>query len=191
MDLARFMAITICGIPMLAFFIFFARIVDVSIGTLRIIFLSRGMKYVPPILGFFEVLVWLTVVSQVVRNVTTPILLFAYAGGYATGNFIGILLERRLRLGSVILRIITRKDAARLIELLRESQLGVTKVKAESNGGDVHIIFMVVHRKNLKDILAIVKELHPRALITVEDVREAHNMRPPIQINRIPIGPIH
>ena len=181
----------ILGIPLFAFVIFAARICDVSIGTLRIILLSRGMRFLPPILGFVEVLIWLSVVSQVVRNLTTPMLLIAYAGGYATGNYLGIRIEGKLRFGTVILRIITRKDASEMIKTLRDLDYGVTKVEADGAQGPVHIVFTVVKRRDLRDVIEIMRRFHPHAFYTVEDVREVHEGMFPVRRNGGLVNPIH
>jgi len=190
MDLSNLANYNIFAFPILPIAIFFARIVDVSIGTIRLILLARGSRIIVPILGFFEVLIWLTAVSQVVRNLTTPILLAAYAGGYAAGNYVGIILENRLRLGTVILRIITKSDASRVIGILRSENYGVTKVEAEGSQGLVHLIFMVVKRKDLPRVISLVQDFHPHAFFTVEDVREVHEgVFPPAQRARRLVGP--
>ncbi len=174
MDMSELIHHNFFGIPILAIVIFFIRIVDVGIGTMRIMFLSRGMRLIPPVLGFFEVLIWLVAVSQVVRNITTPILFFTYAAGYATGNYIGVVMENKLRLGNVLVRVVTRRDASKLINLLRSENYGVTKVEAEGAQGRVHILFMVVRRRDLPQVISLVESFHPYAFFTVEDVREVH-----------------
>jgi uncharacterized protein YebE (UPF0316 family) len=174
MDMSSLIGYKMLGVPLLAIIIFSIRIIDVSVGTMRIIFLSRGMRFIPPVLGFFEVLIWLFAVSQVVRNLNTPILFVSYAAGYATGNYIGIMIENKIRLGMVILRIVTRRDASKAIGLLRSENYGVTKVEAEGAQGRVHLIFMVLKRKDVPRAVSIVESLHPHAFFTVEDVREVH-----------------
>lgn len=190
MDISSLVDYHVLGVPILPIMIFFARIIDVSVGTMRIIFLSRGMKFIPPLLGFFEVLIWLLAVSQVVRNVNTPILLVAYSTGYACGNYIGIVLEHRLRLGTVILRIITKRDASKVISLLRSKSYGVTIVEAEGAHGRVHIIFMVLKRKDLPNVITTVESLHPHAFFSVEDVREVRQGIFPPQKSRGVINPL-
>ncbi|MBN2328777.1 MAG: DUF2179 domain-containing protein [Candidatus Omnitrophica bacterium] len=191
MDMANIASMDIYGVPLLPFFIFFARIFDVSIGTLRIIFVSRGLRYTAPILGFFEVIIWLLAVSHVVRNVNSPILIVSYGLGYATGNYIGMLIESRLRLGLVILRIITRKDATKIVKFLRSERHLVTKIEAEGLHGRVHVIFMVLKRKALANILKTLKEYHPHAYFSVEDVREVHEGLLSSNGNLKVINPMH
>lgn len=151
--------------------IFFARILDVSVGTLRIVFLTRGMKQIVPILAFFEVLVWVVIVSQVVRNINSWVNVIAYAGGYSTGNYLGMYLEDKLAIGTLIVRIITRRDATELIEHLKRNFYGVTNVPAYGNEGRVNLIFTVIKRSDLQFVLDSVQKYNPRAFYSVEDVR--------------------
>lgn len=101
----------------LPFLIFLSRIFDVSLGTLRIIFVNRGMKYLAPLIGFFEVLIWLIVIGNVMKNIGSPINYIAYAAGFATGNFVGIYLEGKLAMGVILLRIITQKKPKNLFNI--------------------------------------------------------------------------
>lgn len=174
MEISNFINVNLYGIPLLPVFIFLARIMDVSIGTLRIIFVARGLRTIAPILGFFEVIIWLLAVSQVVRNLSSPMLIVAYGAGYASGNYIGMLIESRLRIGLVMLRIITRKDASKIVKFLRSENHFVTKVDANGVHGQVHVIFMVLKRKALPKIIQTLKSYHPHAYFSVEDVREVH-----------------
>ncbi len=151
--------------------IFLARIVDVTIGTLRIIFVSRGMKYLAAFLGFFEVLVWLLAISQVMQNLTNWVTYVAYGLGFATGNFVGILIEERLAMGNLIIRVITRKDATELVRFLWTSGYGVTSVDAMGEGGAVKVIFSIVKRKKVAQIIEVIKRFNPNAFYTIEDVR--------------------
>ncbi|RJP19574.1 MAG: DUF2179 domain-containing protein [Candidatus Omnitrophota bacterium] len=151
--------------------IFCARILDVSVGTLRIVFITRGMKLVAPVLGFIEVLIWVVVVSQVIKSVNSPLNYLAYASGYATGNYVGMYIESKLALGMIIIRIITRKDASNLINYLKANNYGVTNVPAIGNEGHVNLVFTIIKRKKLPEIIEKVNEFNPRAFYSVEDVR--------------------
>jgi uncharacterized protein YebE (UPF0316 family) len=151
--------------------IFVSRIFDVSLGTLRIIFVNRGMRYLAPIIGFFEVLIWLIVISQIMQNISSPINYIAYAAGFAAGNYVGILIEHKLAMGITLIRVITRKKARELVEDLREKGFSVTNVPAEANSGKVDIIFLPVRRKDIEYIIEIVKIYNPNAYYTIEDVR--------------------
>src|SRR4051794_5677161 len=106
--------------------IFLAEVCVVTLGTVRIISVSRGRKLLAPLLGFFEVAIWLFAIGQVMKNLGDLGCNLAFAGGFTLGNFLGILLEGRLALGTLLVRIITPRDTARLAEGLRAAGYGVT-----------------------------------------------------------------
>jgi uncharacterized protein YebE (UPF0316 family) len=148
-----------------------ARICDVTIGTLRIIVLSRGHRYLAPLLGFFEVLVWITVTAKIIQNLHNPICYVAYAGGFALGNLVGIIVEERLAMGMVVIRIISSQDATQLVNMLRDGGYGVTSIPAQGSSGLVQVIFSVIKRSNLDKVVEIVKKFNPKAFYSIEDVR--------------------
>jgi uncharacterized protein YebE (UPF0316 family) len=156
---------------LLPLLIFGARVLDVSLGTLRIVFVSRGLKYLAPLVGFFEVIIWLLAIRVIMQNLNNVACYVAYGAGFAMGNYAGIYLEKKLALGRAILRIITRKDAAELIQVLREEGFGVTAVKAQGSDGDVNLIFMVIRRSDFITVRDLIRNYNPRAFYTLEDVR--------------------
>src|SRR5690554_6148613 len=111
---------------LLPFLIFFARILDVTIGTIRIVMVSKGQKLWAPILGFFEILIWLLAISRIFENLDNWVNYVAYAGGFSVGNYIGLIIEERLAMGIVKIQIITRKSAAELIVNLKNAGYGIT-----------------------------------------------------------------
>ncbi|MDI6888378.1 MAG: DUF2179 domain-containing protein [Methanocellales archaeon] len=151
--------------------IFIARVCDVSLGTIRIIFISRGMKYLAPFVGFFEIMVWLLAIGQIMQNLTNIACYVAYAGGFALGTFAGVYIEEKLAMGVLLVRIITKKDASELIDFLKSADYGVTSVAAQSNAGQVHIIYITVKRSDLQDVVGIIKKLHPKAFYTIVDIK--------------------
>lgn len=154
------------------FLIFFARILDVSIGTIRLIFISKGLKLYAPILGFFEVLIWLLAVRKVITDVSTPLTLFAYAAGYSTGTYVGMIVEEKVMTGRYIIRIMT-KSHFELLDKLNEINQKYTILDGISESGPVKIIYMIVVKQNVNKILEIVKSAIPTAYYTIEDVRYA------------------
>ena len=168
-------------IPLL---IFLARIVDVSMGTLRIVFVSRGHKILAMVVGFLEVLVWLTVLGQVMQNLTNPVNYVAYAAGFAAGNFVGLTLEERLAMGIVSLQVITQAFADELAERLRKEHVGVTVVGAQGMEGHVRIVYAVIKRRVLARTIKIVQEMNPRAFICVQDVRAVREGVFPLMLPR-------
>lgn len=156
---------------LLPLFIFLARIMDVSLGTLRIIFVTKGMRKVAPLFGFFEVLIWLIAISRIMQNLDNWVCYIAYAAGFATGNYVGMYLEEKLAIGHEMIRVITRRDAAGLINDLREKGYGVTSVRAEGIEGEVAVIYIIVRRSMIKEVLDLINLHNPRALYTVEAIK--------------------
>lgn len=153
--------------------IFLARIVDVTFGTIRIIFVSRGMKWLAPIFGFFEIMIWLFAIGQVFNNLTNITYYVAYAGGFACGNFVGIWIEEKMAIGTLVVRIITRKDGIQLIEFLKSDGFGVTTIDAEGATGKVKIIYTIIKLRDLQQVVNIIKRFNTRAFYSIEEVRSA------------------
>jgi len=158
------------GFVVVPFLIFIARIADVTLGTIRVICISRGKKYLAPITGFFEVLIWIIVIGQVMKNLTNPMCYLAYAGGYATGNYVGIMLIHKMSLGMVIVRVITKKDASELVEYLKNEDYGVTSVEGHGTRDKVQVVFTIAKRKNVKHIISLIQQFNPNAFFSVEEV---------------------
>jgi uncharacterized protein YebE (UPF0316 family) len=161
----------IYSLVLLPLFIFLARIADVSIGTLRIMFISKGLKYLAPMVGFFEILIWLLAIGQIFQNLTNPIYYIAYAGGFASGTFVGIVIEGKLSIGTELIRIITQKEAPILVASLKKEGYIVTSDDVEGREGTVKIIYVVIDRHDLDDVVKIIKKYNPHAFYSVEDVK--------------------
>jgi len=153
--------------------IFFARILDVSIGTLRLIFVSKGYKFYAPLLGFFEVIIWLLAIGQIMQHLDNFLCYFAYGLGFATGNYLGIYLDEKMSLGTVLIRVVPKMDTTHLINHLREQSFGASLVDIEGMTGKLKMIFTIVKRKDLKEVLGIIQEHNPQSFVTIEDVKTA------------------
>ena len=154
----------------LPFLIFIARIADVSIGTVRVIFVSRGFKYLAPVVGFFEIIIWLLAIGQIMTNLSNPMCYIAYAGGFAMGNYVGICIAERLSLGMVLIRVVTKKEAESLLEHLKSKDYGVTSVDGQGASGDVKVVFTIVPKREVKPVIDLVKKFNPNAFYTIEEV---------------------
>ena len=163
---------------LLPILIFFARVSDVSIGTLRIIFISKGIKYFAALAGFFEILIWLMAIGQIIQNFSNVCYYIFYAGGFSVGTLVGITIENKISIGIVGIRIITRKDAIGLIESLRSSNFVTTVLDADGPQGKVKIIFTVTNRQNISEVIKIVKKYNPRAFYSIEDIRQVSESLP-------------
>jgi uncharacterized protein YebE (UPF0316 family) len=159
------------SLVILPLLIFSSRIIDVSIGTMRVIFVSRGYKLLAVICGFFEVLIWLIAITQILKNLTNPFYYLAYAGGFATGNFVGMVIEEKIALGNVLVRVVTKKEPVELTEYLKKNNYGITLLPAQGIYGAVTILFTVVPRTELENVISFIREVNPYAFYTVEDVR--------------------
>jgi uncharacterized protein YebE (UPF0316 family) len=155
----------------LPFFIFFARVADQTLGSLRFIYLSKGFRFIAPILGFFEVIIWLLAVGQIINDVSNPFYLFAYGAGFAAGNYLGIIIEERLSIGYVLLRVIPKMDTTNFVNFLRANNIGVTLMDAKGSKGDVQIIMSIIRRKQLQMIVDALNNFNPKAFYTIEDIR--------------------
>lgn len=150
--------------------IFLGRMSDVTLATLRNIFIARGIRKIVPVIGFFEVLIWLLAVSSIIKNLNNILCYVAFAGGYSSGILLGVSIERRLALGKQLIRIITNKQSQKLIEALRAASFGVTELDATGSQGPVKILLVVAKRKDVVKVISLVNELHGSSFFTIEDI---------------------
>lgn len=153
--------------------IFCMRVCDVSISTVRIILVMRGKRKHAAVLGFFEVLVWLLAITLIIQNLKNLACYLGYAGGYATGVYVGMHIENKMAIGMQIVRIITRRDASQLLAHLKSEGYGVTSLDGEGAAGPVKIIFTIIKRKDIEHLFDSIRRFNPQAVVSVEDVRFA------------------
>ena len=151
--------------------VFLARLVDVTLGTLRISFISQGKRNLAPLLGFIEVFIWITVVSQIVSHAHNLLAYIAYAAGFAAGAYAGMYLESRLAIGTQIVLTIVQNNASILTDRLHSAGFGVTCVDGQGANSPVKLIYTIVPRKNLESVLSIIRDSHPHAFLSIQDVR--------------------
>lgn len=154
--------------------IFLARILDQSIGTMRLIFLSKGMRILAPVLGFFEVIIWLVAVSQIMKHLDNWLTYVAYGAGFAMGNYIGIMIEEKLSLGTAIIRVILPDIPADLISQLSEKHYGITMLDATGVKGPVKVLLSTIRRKEISEFVEILNYHYPQAFYTIEEVKSVN-----------------
>lgn len=153
--------------------IFCARIIDVSINTIRIIYVLGGRKTIATFLGFFESFIWLMAISQIFEHLDNWVCYVAYPGGFACGILVGMLIEERIAFGKVIVRIITSKEINELLIFLNARDFRFTHVNTIGPNGQENLVFTVLPREQLEELLNKLKELIPTAFFTVEKVNRA------------------
>jgi len=152
--------------------IFFARICDVSLETIRVIYISKGIKYLAPIIAFFEIVIWLLAMEVVMNDLANIPNFFAFAFGFAFGTYIGLVLEEKLSIGMVILRIITTEESNdAIISFMKAENYGVTSMDAQGSRGDVKMILSLVNRVDVPRITSHIEKTNPQAFFSIEDVR--------------------
>jgi uncharacterized protein YebE (UPF0316 family) len=157
--------------PLLPLLIYVAETCVVTLGTIRIIFVSRGLKVLAASLGFFEVIVWLFAIGQIMQNLSNLGCYAAFAAGFTTGNFFGVLIEKKLAIGNLGVNIITSRDPSGLISRLLAAHYGITCMDGRGATGPVKIVHTLVKRKDLADVVAIIKEFDANAFYSVDDVQ--------------------
>lgn len=149
-----------------------ARIADVSLGTIRTIMVVQGRRTIALVLGFFEVLVWVTIVSRVITETTQPIYAIAYSFGFALGNYIGMTIERKLAMGRQVVRVFTRQGEE-LAGALRDAGYRVTQFLGHGRDGPVEQLFIEITRREAARVISQARMLDPRCYYMVDDVRFA------------------
>jgi uncharacterized protein YebE (UPF0316 family) len=154
-----------------ALMIFGLRLVDVSLGTIRIVLLTRGSGWKAGLVGFVESLTWVFAVSQVLKNLDDPVLMVGFAAGFGAGTYLGVTIEGWLAMGTKIVRIVAPVESPQSAPALREQGFAVTVLNGEGLQGDVRLALCVVPRRQLKKVLQIVYSVNPGAFVTFEQVR--------------------
>lgn len=150
------------------------RIIDVSIGTVRMILVIRGRRLYAAVLGFFEVIVWLTAITGILSHITNLLNVLAYGVGFAIGNVVGMLIESKMAVGQQVIRFISTDEGDRIIRTLRAKRFGVTEVVASGREGPVGLGFIIVSRKKVPEVVDTISGIDPAAVVTIGDVRQSN-----------------
>jgi uncharacterized protein YebE (UPF0316 family) len=152
--------------------VFVAELSVVTISTVRIIFVARGMKVLAAVLGFFEITIWLFAIGQIMQNLSDIGCYLGFAGGFTLGNFLGVLIENRLAIGTLIVHAITRQDATGLVEHLRHAGCCATRMDGHGGSGPVKVVFTIIPRKDLATVTAIIRAFDADAFYSVEEIQQ-------------------
>lgn len=156
--------------------IIFARIADVSLGTMRTVAVINGRRGVALVIGFFEVLIWVTVVRAVIHNLDNPVYAVSYAGGFALGTFVGVTIEDRFGTGKQVVRVFTRRGTELAVRL-REQGFVVTVFEGSGREGPISMLFVEAGRRSMRRILDEVRHIDPDCFYILDDVRLSSGRR--------------
>jgi uncharacterized protein YebE (UPF0316 family) len=146
------------------------RLVDVSLGTVRIIMLSRRYRLLPAVIGFVEVFTWLVAATMVFSNLNSPPRMLAYAGGFGLGTYLGATLESWLAVGNTMMRVVSPSASPQVDTALRRAGFAVTVVNADGRDGEVRLAFTIIPRRRTREALNTVHDLDPAAFVTLQDI---------------------
>jgi uncharacterized protein YebE (UPF0316 family) len=164
---------TVFSFVVLPILIFLARIADVSINTIRIIFVMNGDKLISTLLGFFESLIWLLAIGQIFQHLNNWVSYVAYPGGFAMGIYVGMLIEEKLALGKVVVRVISSENLSCILSYMVKNDIRYNVLSGESAKGNENILFTVVKRDQLPSLINEFNACLPQAMYTVESVKKA------------------
>ncbi len=151
--------------------VFFLRVTDVSMATLRMLLIMRNRRLLAPVIGFFEILIWVTAIGIVVQHLQSPLHVVGYAGGFAAGSFLGLLLEERLALGLATVRTVVRSGGGELSAELRDAGFGVTEMVGRGREGDVEVLYSVLPRRRVGQALELIDRGAPDSFVVVDEPR--------------------
>ncbi|MCI0544937.1 MAG: DUF5698 domain-containing protein [Actinobacteria bacterium] len=160
--------------------IFALRTLDVGMGTVRIVLLARGRRGTAAAIGFFEALVWVIAVSRVLAGLDDPARMVAFAAGFASGTFVGSMVEEWLAIGQSLIRVVTASGSSPVAPVIRGQGFGATVVNGDGMNGEVQVTFTVVPRRSVGEVTKLVHRVNPDAYVTIEttssiDLRQRHD----------------
>ena len=151
-----------------ALIIFSLRLADQSLGTMRTLLVSKNKPIYAALIGLVESAIWIVAISQVIKDIDDPVLIGAYAAGFAAGTILGTYIERIVGVGNIVVRVFTPSNSPSVAETLRDNGHGVTVIDGEGKEGPVKIYLCVIPRRKLKSVLVMIEEINPNAYITTD-----------------------
>ncbi|MGM5481101.1 MAG: DUF2179 domain-containing protein [Nanobdellota archaeon] len=154
--------------------ILIARILEMTLGTMRVGMVAKGFKNIAPMIGFIEMIIWAFVARKIMGDLGNAVWIIAYAAGFGLGTYIGMTLSEKISLGKVLIRAITKTSPAALQKELKEKGFGSTVVDSAGSKSKSTIIFTIVQSKKIKEVVNIILKHNPRAFYTIEEVRQVN-----------------
>jgi uncharacterized protein YebE (UPF0316 family) len=151
-----------------ALIIFSLRLADQSLGTMRALLVAKNKPIYAALIGLVESAIWIVAISQVIKDIDDPVLIGAYAAGFAAGTILGTYIERMVGVGNIVVRVFTASNSPSVAETLRDNGHGVTVIDGEGKEGPVKIYLCVIPRRKLKSVLAMIEEINPNAYVTTD-----------------------
>ncbi len=165
------MLLDLLASPYAPLVIFFMRVTDVTLDTLRVLLMVRNAKLLVPVIGFIQVTIWVIAVTAVVQNLHSPLHVIGYSGGFAAGNYVGMLVEERLALGLATMHTMIRQDGGQVALALRELGFAVTEMEGHGKDGPVEVLYSVISRRKVASYIAMVERAAPRSFVVVDEPR--------------------
>jgi uncharacterized protein YebE (UPF0316 family) len=156
-----------------ALLIFMLRICDVSIGTVRVLYMVRGKRLISGGLGLLESGIFIFAISRVFTQLDNPLNMIGYACGFATGTMLGMTLEKWIGAGMIVARIISRDKSQEILKTLRDEHFGVTVLRGEGQRGEVLVLFIIARRRRSDLLLELIDKIDPHAFVTIESISTA------------------
>ena len=151
-----------------ALIIFSLRLADQSLGTMRALLVAKNRPIYAALIGLVESAIWIVAISQVIKDIDDPVLIAAYAAGFAAGTILGSYIERIVGVGNIVVRVFCPANSPSVAEKLREDGYGVTIIDGEGKDGPVKIYLCVIPRRKLKSVLNMIEEINPNSFITTD-----------------------
>jgi len=151
-----------------ALIIFSLRLADQSLGTMRALLVSKNRPIYAAFVGLIESAIWIVAISQVIKDIDDPVLIGAYAAGFAAGTILGSYIERLVGVGNIVVRVFSPANSPSVAETLRSNGHGVTVIDGEGKDGPVKIYLCIIPRRKLKSVLNMIEEINPNAYITTD-----------------------
>ena len=148
--------------------IFLLRVIDQSLGTMRSLLVNKNRTVYAALIGLVESVIWILAISQVIKDIDDPVLITAYAAGFAAGTILGSYIERIVGVGNIVVRVFCPAESPSVAESLRKDGYGVTVIDGEGKDGPVKIYLCVIPRKKLKEVLNTIQEINPNTYVTTD-----------------------